>query len=534
MTTSRSQVKPRKILLISADQWRAECLSTVGHPVVKTPHLDALARDSVLFKRHYTVCAPCGPSRTSLLTGMYLMNHRSGRNGTPLDARHSNIALEVRKSGYDPTLFGYTDTSPDPRLRPLDDPALKTYEGVMPGFTVGLQLPEHMAPWIADLKAKGYPVTNRDDVYRPRHDVKLPPDRGHSFLPTIFSAEDSETTFMADTVMKWLSVRKHEDWFVHCVFLRPHPPVIAPEPYNAMYDPAEVPMPRRKATPEEEAAQHPHLKLWIEALNHKDGYDEHNPHNAVTMDELNLRQIRATYYAMISQVDDQIGRLIAYLKETGEYDQTLIIFTCDHAEMGGDHYTWGKETYFEQCFHIPLIIRDPSKTADAARGRTVDHFTESVDIVPTILDWLGQDIPAQCDGHSLLSFVQGETPAYWRDAVHYEIDFRTSPNLTRLDAEKNLGLAPDDCYFAVIRDDQYKYIHFATLPPLLFDMQNDPYEMHNLAEHPEHSGVMLRYAQKMLSWRMRYADRTLANFHLSSDGVIDGRRRSPLSRQDGR
>lgn len=521
--------KPRKILLISADQWRAECLSAIGHPVVKTPHLDALAKDGVLFKRHYTVCAPCGPARTSLLTGMYLMNHRSGRNGTPLDARYSNLALEARKAGYDPTLFGYTDTSQDPRTRPLNDPALKTYEGVMPGFTVGLQLPDHMAPWIADLKAKGYPVEGRHDVYRPRQDRALPPGRGHNYHPTIFKAADSETTFMADTVLKWLSVRRDEDWFVHCVFLRPHPPVIAPEPYNALYDPADVPLPQRKPSPAEESAQHPHLKLWIDALAETKGYDEHNVNNFVTMDELNLRQMRATYYAMITQVDEQIGRIIAHLKATGEYDDTLIVFSCDHAEMGGDHYTWGKETYFEQCFHIPLIIRDPRQRADRARGAMIDHFTESVDVMPTILDWLGREIPAQCDGHSLLPFLEGTMPTGWRDAVHYEIDFRYSPNLRRLDAEASLGLAPDDCYFSVIRDDKYKYVHFANLPPLFFDMQADPYEMHNLAAQPERGADMLRYAQKMLSWRMRYADRTLTNLHLSSQGVFDGRRRSLLS-----
>ena len=529
MVTASTPAKPRKILLISADQWRAECLSAIGHPVVKTPHLDALAKEAVLFKRHYAVCAPCGPSRTSLLTGMYLMNHRSGRNGTPLDARHSNLALEARKAGYDPTLFGYTDTSHDPRTRSLDDPQLKTYEGVMPGFTVGMQLPDHMAPWIADLKAKGYPIEGRHDVYKPRMDNPLPPDRGHNYHPTVFSAEDSETTFMADTVLKWLSVRRQENWFVHCVFLRPHPPIIAPEPYNAMYHPDDVPLPQRRPTPEEEGAQHPHLKLWIDTLAKTKGYDEHNINNFVTMDELNLRQMRATYYAMITQVDEQVGRIIDHLKATGEYDDTLIVFTCDHAEMGGDHYTWGKETYFEQSFHIPLIIRDPRRETDQVRGRVVEQFTESVDIMPTILDWLGRDIPAQCDGHSLVPFLQGETPADWRDAVHYEVDFRYTPNLPRLDAEIALGLTPDECYFTVIRDAKYKYVHFANLPPLLFDMQADPHEMHNLAERPEHGAVMLRYAQKMLSWRMRYAERTLANLHLSNKGVFDGRRRSLVS-----
>jgi arylsulfatase A-like enzyme len=197
--------------------------------------------------------------------------------------------------------------------------------------------------------------------------------------------------------------------------------------------------------------------------------------------------------------------------------------------MGGDHYTWGKETYFEQSFHIPLIIRDPSQAADTGRGAQVDKFTESVDILPTILDWLGRDAPAQCDGQSLIPFLRGKPPASWRDAVHYEMDFRFTPNMPRLDAEETLGLTPDDCAFTVIRDEQYKYVHFANLPPLFFDMQNDPYEMHNLANDPEREALMLRYAQRMLSWRMQHADRTLANFHLSSKGVFDGRRRSLVS-----
>jgi arylsulfatase A-like enzyme len=160
----------RKVLFISADQWRGECLSALGHACVKTPHLDGLARQGTLFRNHYTQASPCSPARTSLLTGLYMMNHRSLRNGTPLDARHTNVALEARKAGYDPTLFGYTDTSPDPRRYPAGDPVLTTYEGVLPGMSVGLQLPDHMAAWIADLRARGYPLPGgRRDVYKPRH-----------------------------------------------------------------------------------------------------------------------------------------------------------------------------------------------------------------------------------------------------------------------------------------------------------------------------------------------------------------------------
>jgi arylsulfatase A-like enzyme len=101
MTESRPNV-----LLITLDQWRADCLSAVGHPCLRTPNLDRLAAEGVLFRRHFTQASPCGPARASLLTGLYAHNHRSVRNGVPLDDRHTNIAREVRKAGYDPVLFG--------------------------------------------------------------------------------------------------------------------------------------------------------------------------------------------------------------------------------------------------------------------------------------------------------------------------------------------------------------------------------------------------------------------------------------------
>jgi arylsulfatase A-like enzyme len=512
---------PRKVLFISADQWRGECRSALGHACVRTPHLDALAADGVLFRNHYCQASPCGPARTSMLTGLYMMNHRSLRNGTPLDARFTNLALEVRKAGYDPTLFGYTDTSPDPRRYAPDDPALKTYEGVLPGMTVGLQLPDHMAAWIADLKAKGYDLPRgRRDVYRPVADYPGAAGRGHSFAPPIFAAADSETTFMADAILRYLSVRREQDWFVHGVFLRPHPPIIAPEPYNAMYDPAAVPPPRRAATPEAEAAQHPYLAYALEAMAEIGAYNEHYPHSLRDIDDIELRQLRATYYGMITQVDDQIGRLIAHLKATGEYDQTLIVFTCDHGEMLGDHWMWGKAGYFDEAYHIPLIVRDPRPAADDGRGRVVSAFTEAVDLMPTILDWLGLETPVECDGRSLLPFIAGRTPAGWRQEAHWEFDFS---DVVDLDPEQALGLDSDQCSLSVIRGPRYKYVHFTALPPLFFDTETDAGQFNNLAADPAYLPQVLAHAQKMLSWRMEHNDRTLTRTALTANGAFERR-----------
>ncbi|MDH5556816.1 MAG: DUF4976 domain-containing protein, partial [Alphaproteobacteria bacterium] len=175
----------------------------------------------------------------------------------------------------------------------------------------------------------------------------------------------------------------------------------------------------------------------------------------------------------------------------------------------------GKENYFDESFHIPLILRDPRQTN--GHGRKVEAFTETIDVMPTILSWIGQPTPRQCDGHSLAPWLAGETPAGWRDAVHWEYDFRDLINQT---GEQAMGLVSDECHLSVIRDKKYKYVHFAAQPPLFFDLEHDPDQLVNRAEDPDYAPLVLRYAQKMLSWRMQHDERTLTHMHISK-GVFE-------------
>jgi arylsulfatase A-like enzyme len=288
-----------------------------------------------------------------------------------------------------------------------------------------------------------------------------------------------------------------------------------------MYDPAAVPMPRRAPSPGDEKTRHPYLAYALAAMAEIGSYNEHYPHSLLEIDETELRQLRATYYGMITQVDDQIGRIVAHLKATGEYDQTLIIFTCDHGEMLGDHWMWGKAGYFDEAYHIPLIVRDPRREADGGRGRVVCDFTEAVDLMPTILDWLGLDPPAQCDGRSLLPFILGRSPADWRREVHWEYDFS---DVVSLDAEQALGVDSDQCTLGVVRDRRCKYVHFTALPPLFFDLEKDPGQFDNRAGDPAYLPQVLAYAQKLLSWRMEHNDRTLTRTFLTATGAFERRR----------
>lgn len=503
------------ILFVTLDQWRGDCLSAAGHPCLRTPHLDALAADGVLFLNHFAQASPCGPARASLYTGMYLQNHRSGRNGVPLDARHGTVALEARKAGYDPVLFGYTDTAPDPRGRAPDDPAFATYEGVLPGMREVLRLTDDLEPWLAWLRSHGHPVPADDaphlDVYRPVAD-----HAGEGAAPTTYPAAHSHAAFLTDSVLQYLEHNARAPWFVHVSYWQPHPPFVAPEPYNARYATADVPPPRRAATAAAESAQHPFTAWRLGRLRGRQ-WTAGAEICPTTMTDAATAQLRAVYYGMINEVEDNLARLLDWLKARGQYDATLIVVTSDHGEQLGDHWMLGKESYFDETFHVPLIVRDPRPAADAARGRRVDAFTESVDVMPTILDWIGLDAPRQCDGHSLVPWLHGESPAGWRDAAHWEYDFR---DLVGQEPERALGLHSDECQLGAIRDERYKYVHFAALPPLFFDLERDPDQLVDRAGDPDYAPLVLRYAQKMLSWRMMNDERTLTHLHIGG-GVFE-------------
>ncbi len=507
------------ILFITADQWRGECLSALGHAHVKTPNLDALAADGVTFAQHFAQATPCGPSRACLYTGMYLQNHRSILNGTPLDARHTNLAQEARKAGYEPALFGYTDVSLDPRKFAVGGRIPGGYEGVLPGMDPVCLLTGEWQPWQDDLREKGYQLSgDLWDIFKPQSPCPGANDKGKTFAPARFKAQDSSAAFLADRVIDYLSQPGRAPWFVHLSLYAPHPPFIAPAPYNAMYDAGDMPLPTRRKTAQIEAAQHPWLGHYL--FNQRGKYWTYgeDSRDNLAISNLDLRQIRATYYAMMSDLDAQIGRLIDHLKQQGSYDDTLIIFTSDHGEQLGDHWMFAKYGYFDQSFSIPLIIRDPTAVATPARGAIIDDFTESIDLMPTILQAIGQDIPAQCDGASLLPFCRGGQPAGWRQQYHAEFDLRSPYGI---DEAIPLGLNAKNCGVGIIADARYKYVHFTALPPLFFDRQSDPDEFEDRSRDPAYRAQMLDYAGKMLSWRMKHDDPALTGLYLSDDGTVE-------------
>ena len=226
-----------------------------------------------------------------------------------------------------------------------------------------------------------------------------------------------------------------------------------------------------------------------------------------------LKRLRALYYGMISEVDAQIGRLIADLKARGLWENTVFIFTSDHGEMMGDHWMLGKGGFHKASYHIPLIIRAPG----GGRGERVEAFTSSADVFPTLLELWQDEAANSLDGTSLMEHITGNPVAGWRDAAFFEFDYRI---LRAFDPELKTRMRGEECSLAALRDDHFHYVHCPGFTPLLFDLSKDPDCLVNVAKEGTYLATRLCYAEKLLDLRARHMDETLARLLLTKDGAV--------------
>lgn len=498
---------PRNILFIMCDQLRWDYLSCYGHLKLNTPNIDSLAARGVRFDNAYCQAPICGPSRASFYTGRYMSSHGVMANPDPMRIDELTITDYLKPSGYRSALVGKAHNRKSvAAMQALDvnmesDFARFAGSGGFEPFELhdGLypdgSLPKHHG-YTAFLQRKGYPGDNPWQEYANSGEDKDGNVRSgwrlrNSVYPSRVAEEHSETTYITNRAIDFLEQQEgNQPWCLHLSYIKPHWPLIAPAPYHDLYNSNDIQPVVRSDT--ELHNPHPVYKAFMEQE-----YSE-----SYAREDVRVRMI-PVYMGLIRQIDDQLGRLFDYMKQTGLFDQTLIVFTSDHGEYLGDHWLGEKDLFHDASAKIPLIIVNPNASADETRGSVCSEMVEAVDLLPTFVEFAGANIcHERVEGHSLMPLLRSHiAPGNWRQYVLSEIDYSDRGPRTLL------NIAAYECRATMIRDKRWKYIYHNLFRPQLFDMQKDANELNDLGDDPTYGKTCSDMQQLLVDSRRRLKPR---------------------------
>lgn len=465
------------VLVFFTDDQRASTIRALGNPEIHTPNLDRLVLHGTSFMRAYMMGgmtgATCVPSRAMLHTGRHLFHLR--RRGAAFNPEDTTLGETFRDAGYTTYFTGKRHSLTRDRIK-----LGYMQGGIVMGFggylTDKRRMPIH--DWDSDAqyeKQDAYIVSG--DSGNPK--VAVPPQKKKDTVP----AGPFATQLYVDPAVKWISACEQDDpWFMYVSLSAPHDPHEAPESIRALYDPDTLSLPPNFRT------RHPFdngdLLVRDEKL---------LPH---PRDPRQIRQQIADYYASVTFVDSQFGRLIEALTKTGQLENTVIVFAGDSGLAVGQHGLLGKQSLYDDAgVHVPLILAGPG----VPEKRRCSSLVATCDIFPTLCDLTGLATPTPMDGRSMTPLLR-DPDARTRDCVY-------------------LGYRE---YQRAVVEPRYKLIEYVKVTQMvkgqaqtagtrftqLFDLQQDPWETTNLAQDSAHVSTRKRLQRKLLSLRQTYHDGT--------------------------
>lgn len=461
------------VILICVDEWRGDCLGAEAHPYVQTPHLDELASRGARFRHAYSATPTCVPARVALFTGQSQERHgRVGyQEGVNFDDLHPlTMQGEFKKAGYQTQAIGKLHVYPERSRVGFDDVIL--HDGFLhfarKEHKRDFKFFDDYVPWL-----RRQPGVSPDEEYFDHgagcnSTVARPWDKAERLHPTSWTCTQA---------VEWLYRRDPTvPFFLYLSFHRPHPPYDPPAWAMDLY--LDLPAFKRRVGDWEH-----HYESLRTNGNHQLSFG--------TLPEAVTHRARAGYYGLMTHIDLQLMRVFEALEEFGLADDTVIAFTSDHGEMLGDHDFYRKSVGYEGSARVPLIVVPAPNDPVAKRGGVVEEVVELRDIMPTLLELADVPIPESCDGRSLARFVRnssgssGSCPAPeeepWRQWLHGE-----------------------HVYFGQslqwVTDGKVKYLWASEWgSEELFDLGNDPEEMHNLAPLPEHADLLALWKGRLIA-----------------------------------
>jgi arylsulfatase A-like enzyme len=447
------------VLFLIVDQWNYRCLGYKGHPVVETPNLDRLRRDSVEFGRCYVQNAFCLPSRISYLSGQYLFTHRQYGFSGLMDEDTPSMPAFFGQHGYETMHVGKAHVNPL-----IDHLGFETF---MP------TLPEDIC-FSSDMQ-ENYQAFCQERGYLYPHDqvhggVGLVPVKraaasglrrgavrsaGESEIPV----QDSIEAYTSAQAIQFLRRDRDRPFFLHVSFDRPHPPWSPSAPYATYYDPDDIPLP--EAYTEEELDRLPeHIRQRF--LNAADALPSLGP--------AHMRRALAHYYGLITHIDREIGRIVEALVESGQYEDTIVVFCADHGDFAGYKGMVNKYSntiFHDVIIHTPLLLKFPRQRC---AGAEIDHLAESVDLFPTLASVCNLDASGlPLEGRDLALLLDGDP----KDLGWREVAFSESYSIK-----------------VVVKGDHKLVYYVNSQEGELYDLSQDPHERWNLYGDPAWQDVV--------------------------------------------
>jgi choline-sulfatase len=433
------------ILFVMVDEMRFDAMGCAGHATVKTPTLDKLAKQGVLFRNAYTVSPVCCPSRASVFSGRYPHIHGVKRNSIPHNDGEIFLPTILRHHGYHTAIAGKLHYSPKRYSYGFDNFWTFTNEGPTPDDG-------HIA-YLRKKHGKAAAKWARKAGTEPWPNDELGRDVGEFAYPI----EDFETEWITDRSIAYLRQRaqSQQPFFLFASYLKPHSPSVEPKPYFDLYDASAIPVRPLPAN-----AKHQRAKAVGRAR------------RKFIDDEKMQRVMTALYYGAITHIDAELARLFQELERLGLCKNTIVLFTSDHGNMLGDRGLWFKDFMYEGSAHVPLIVKTPT-----AKPHEHAQIIENIDLMPTLLDYARIPIPAGIQGRSFQPLVEKGKQPDWKDRC-----------ISDLTATMHLA-------------NGWKFIDNHNGALELYDLNKDPLEANNVVNDPRYKS-RLHFAQSELAkWR---------------------------------
>jgi arylsulfatase A-like enzyme len=445
------ETKKPHIILLMADQQRFDALGVMGNSLIKTPNLDGLAKDGVLFRNAYTSTPSSTPARAGLLTGCSPWRHGMLGYFKVAEQYPCEMPRMLRNAGYYTFAVGKVHYNPQRNLH--------GFHGALLDESGRAQSPDFVSDYRQWFISEA-PGDNPDATGIGWND--------HTGKTYASDERLHPTQWTGNEAIRFIeNYHRDEPLFLKVSFARPHSPYDPPQRYFNLYRDSPV--------------SEPWVGDWCGAFANRPETPDAAFGNFGTEHAIDSRR---HYYASVTFVDDQIGRIIAALKEKGIYDNALIIFISDHGDMLGDHHHWRKTYAYEGSAHIPFIVKPPkSFDSKVPSGGSVLQPVEIRDVLPSFLDIAQIPQPSVMDGLSVLTLLENPASS-WRPYIDLE-------HATCYEKEN---------YWCALTDTRIKYIwFFHTGEEQLFDLSKDPHELKNLVHDRKYDKELLKWRQNMFN-----------------------------------